>query len=159
MSILKIKDENGNWVGIPSIKGDKGDSGDTVAHAHRHARGGVDELTPEAIGAADLVHFHSPEEIGAATAEHTHTPESIGASPKGHTHTASEVGASPEGHNHDERYYTEAEVNQLLEGKAETDEVNASLSAKAPFPTWGTEDIEAGSASSSPTGTIHYVIE
>ena len=131
MSVLKIKDENGNWVGVPSISGEKGAPGDAVAHAHRHATGGEDELTPEAIGA----------------------------SPKGHTHTASEVGASPEGHNHDERYYTEAEVNQLLEGKAETDEVNASLSAKAPFPTWGTEDIEAGSASSSPTGTIQYVIE
>lgn len=41
MSVLKIKDENGNWIGITSIKGDKGDKGDVV----------------------------SPEEIGAATAE------------------------------------------------------------------------------------------
>jgi hypothetical protein len=28
MAILKIKDENGNWISIPSIKGDKGDKGD-----------------------------------------------------------------------------------------------------------------------------------
>ena len=27
MSILKIKDSQGNWVGVPSIKGDKGDTG------------------------------------------------------------------------------------------------------------------------------------
>lgn len=52
MSILKIKDENGKWAGITTIKGDKGDPGDTVAHAHRHAKGGVDELTIEDIGAA-----------------------------------------------------------------------------------------------------------
>lgn len=25
MSILKIKDSQGNWVGVPSIKGDKGE--------------------------------------------------------------------------------------------------------------------------------------
>ena len=56
------------------------------------------------------------------------------------------VGAAVVDHAHDNRYYTEPEVNQLL-------------ATKAPFPTWGTEDIEAGSASSSPTGTIHYVIE
>lgn len=27
MSVLKLKDENGNWVDIPTIKGDKGDTG------------------------------------------------------------------------------------------------------------------------------------
>ncbi len=31
MSVLKIKDAQGNWVGVPSIKGDKGDKGDTGA--------------------------------------------------------------------------------------------------------------------------------
>ena len=29
MSVLKIKDSQGNWVGVPSIKGDKGDTGAT----------------------------------------------------------------------------------------------------------------------------------
>lgn len=29
MSVLKIKDKDGNWVGITSIKGDKGDPGDS----------------------------------------------------------------------------------------------------------------------------------
>ncbi len=28
MSVLKIKDENGNWIGITSIKGDEGDAGE-----------------------------------------------------------------------------------------------------------------------------------
>ena len=28
MSALKIKDAQGNWVGVPSIKGDKGDRGE-----------------------------------------------------------------------------------------------------------------------------------
>lgn len=28
MSVLKIKDSQGNWVGVPSIKGDKGDRGE-----------------------------------------------------------------------------------------------------------------------------------
>ena len=51
MAVLKIKDENGNFRGVPSIKGEKGDPGDTVAHAHRHAKGGVDELLPADIGA------------------------------------------------------------------------------------------------------------
>ena len=30
MSVLKLKDENGKWVGIPTIKGDKGDDGTYV---------------------------------------------------------------------------------------------------------------------------------
>ena len=63
-----------------------------------------------------------------------------------HNVTPSQIGAAPSVHNHDERYYTEAEVNALL-------------AQRAPFPTWGTDDIEAGSASSSPTGTVHYVVE
>ena len=41
MSVLKIKDENGNWIGITSIKGEKGDKGDKG-----------DVVSPEEIGAA-----------------------------------------------------------------------------------------------------------
>lgn len=33
MSILKIKDSQGNWVGVPSIKGDKGDTGNGIQSA------------------------------------------------------------------------------------------------------------------------------
>ncbi len=70
--------------------------------------------------------------VGAALADHTHTPD--------------EVGASPLGHNHDERYYTEAEVNNLL-------------AQKAPAYTYGTANIEAGTASSAATGTLHFIYE
>lgn len=41
MSVLKIKDENGNWIGITSIKGEKGDKGDKG-----------DVVSPAEIGAA-----------------------------------------------------------------------------------------------------------
>ena len=47
------------------------------------------------------------------------------------SYTADEVGAAPAEHSHD----------------------------YAPALTWGTEDIEAGSPSTEPTGTLHLVIE
>lgn len=40
MAVLKIRDENGNFVPIPTIKGDKGDKGDTP-------KKGVDYFTEE----------------------------------------------------------------------------------------------------------------
>ena len=132
MSVLKIRDENGKFVCIPSLKGEKGDPGDAQGHSHQHAIGGNDELTPADIGAAYDMHGHSAEEVGAA--------------PIGHTHTADEVGASPLGHTHDDRYYTETEVKALL-------------ADKAPKHTYGYDDIEAGSASNEPEGTLHLVIE
>lgn len=67
--------------------------------------------------------------------EHTHTkkditdfPTSLPASdvydwakqPEKPVYAAGEVGAAPSGHTHDDRYYTEAEVNNLLAGKANT---------------------------------------
>lgn len=39
MSVLKLKDENGNWVGIPTIKGDKGDTGATGPKGDKGATG------------------------------------------------------------------------------------------------------------------------
>lgn len=79
MSVLKIKDEFGNWVSVPGIKGEDGEPGATAAHAARHAKGGTDEITPESIGAARAEHSHTPADIGAATAGHTHDPASLGA--------------------------------------------------------------------------------
>jgi hypothetical protein len=70
----------------------------------------------------------------------------VGAALTDHTHTPDEVGASTLGHNHDERYYTEAEVNNLL-------------AQKAPAYTYGTANIEAGTASSAATGTLHFIYE
>ena len=156
MSVLKIQDEKGRWIGVPSIKGE---AGQVVDHAERHAQGGFDEISPEMIGASRDDHTHTPEEIGASPADHTHSLEDLGAASeghthsleelgaasKGHTHTASEVGASPAGHNHDERYYTEAEVNALL-------------ATKAPAYTAGTEDLEAG-VSPLASGTLYFVYE
>ena len=33
MSILKLKDSQGNWIGVPTIKGDKGDKGNGISSA------------------------------------------------------------------------------------------------------------------------------
>lgn len=43
-----------------------------------------------------------------------------------------------------------ADTNAYLEAK---------FASKAPMWTYGTEDIQAGSASSAPTGSLHFVIE
>lgn len=69
MSVLKIKDENGNWTGIQTIQGDKGEPGDSASHAYRHRMGGADEIHPIDIGAAERDHTHRPEDVGAASAE------------------------------------------------------------------------------------------
>lgn len=127
MSVLKVKNEKGEWVGIPSIKGEKGDPG---------------ELTPEQLDAIN----RAAEAVADADEALSQVNAHILNESNPHKVTPEQIGASPTGHNHDERYYTEAEANALL-------------ATKAPFPTWGTEDIEAGSASASPTGTVHYVIE
>lgn len=51
---------------------------------------------------------------------------------------------------------TAEDLNNLEEGVTEA---KKEAEAKAPAHTWGTEDIEAGSPSNEPTGTIHLVIE
>ena len=81
------------------------------------------------IARTDNPHGVTAEQIGAAAANHTHTagqisglPTSLPASdvypwakqPNKPTYTASEVGAAGGNHNHDNRYYTEAEINNLL---------------------------------------------
>ena len=70
-------------------------------------------------GKAEKTHTHTKKDI-------TDFPESMPASdvydwakqPEKPVYTAGEVGAAPSGHTHDDRYYTEAEVNNLLAGKA-----------------------------------------
>jgi hypothetical protein len=56
-----------------------------------------------------------------------------------------------------------ADTNEKLlngEGMAELWRlVKAEDAKKAPAYTYGTEDIEAGSASTAPTGTLHFVYE
>ena len=97
MSVLKVRDENGKWASIPSIKGEPGVF---EPHARQHSIDGDDTSTPADIGAADLNHTHTPEEIGAAREDHTHTPN--------------EIGAAKEIHNHDDLYYTKEEMELKL---------------------------------------------
>ena len=58
MSVLKIKNKKGEWVGITSIKGEKGDPGDIASHAACHASDSTDPITPSQIGAALSDHNH-----------------------------------------------------------------------------------------------------
>lgn len=51
---------------------------------------------------------------------------------------------------------TAEDLNNLEEGIAEA---KKEAEAKAPAYTYGTEDIEAGTASPHPTGTLHFVYE
>ena len=87
MNVLKIKDENGNWIGIPSIKGEKGDKGDTggfEAHAERHAIGGDDPITPASIGAATSAEVNAIRSNAESHAGNKSNPHGV---------TASQVGA------------------------------------------------------------------
>lgn len=45
MSVLKIKDSQGNWVGVPQIKGDKGDTGATGPQGPK-GDSGTDGISP-----------------------------------------------------------------------------------------------------------------
>ena len=116
MSVLKVRDENGNWIEIPSIKGDKGEAGDLSPHAHRHKTGGEDAITPADIGAAEANHTHTAEDVGAASIMHRNThaigvadpliPSDIGAAEENHASRhaiggvdrikPADIGASPE---------------------------------------------------------------
>ena len=84
MSVLKTRDENGNWGGVPTIKGEKGEAGDQVAHAERHAKGGTDEITPSSIGAATSEEVEEIRASGNSHAENKNNPHGV---------TASQIGA------------------------------------------------------------------
>ena len=114
MSILKIRDENGNWVCVPAMKGEKGDPGGVDGHASQHAIWGDDPISPSDIGAASEMHAHSPEEIGASPAGHSHTAEELGVAKEGHSHTAEELGAATADHRHDDVYYSKEETDALV---------------------------------------------
>lgn len=91
--------------------------------------GGSEEKLTNHLADKNNPHGVTAEQIGAAAANHTHTvgqisglPTSLPASdvypwakqPNKPTYSASEVGAAGSNHNHDDRYCTEAEVNNLL---------------------------------------------
>lgn len=103
---------------------------------HTHTKKDITDF-PESMPASDVHEWakqpnkptYTANEVGAAPSGHTHTagqisglPTSLPASdvypwakqPNKPAYTAGEVGAAPSGHTHDDRYYTEAEVNNLL---------------------------------------------
>ncbi len=124
MSVLKIKDKDGNWVGIQTIKGDKGDPGDTNPHAERHTYWGEDPITPESIGAA------TSGEVSEALINASKANALAGDA-----------------------------LQEARAAQSTADAAQAAANSKAPAYTYGTDDVEAGSASPHATGTLHFVYE
>ena len=145
MSVLKIKDENGKWVGITSLKGEKGEKGEAGSAV-------VDKATDSTLGVvyADGVSGISVTDEGAlyieAASEKDITEQSNTFKPivPATLHTAvTSVG--------DGIYASQTD----LERHSHTpNEIGA-----APSHEWGYDDIEAGSDSDEPDGTIHLVLE
>lgn len=150
MSVLKMKDENGNWVGIPTIKGEKGDPGDLVPHSYRHYKGAGDEILPSDIGAADAKHTHSLADLGAAPLSHASTSTTHGAGDSnnyGHVKLSDSVSS------------TSGASAGIAATPAAVKRVYDIANGKAPAYTYGTADVEAGSASPYENGTLHFVYE
>lgn len=83
------------------------------------------------------------------------------------TYTLSSLGAAPASHTHDDRYYTESEVNNLINGRAPSShthddryytegEVNNLINGRAPAYQYSATDLTAGSSSLA-TGTLYFV--
>ena len=141
MSVLKIKDENGNWVGIPAIKGEKGDKGDPgdagVAPATSTELGVVmaDPINGVGVNGNGVLYVAPATDEEIRQLENTNKPivpanletavRAVGDTEyaqHGHTHSPAAIGAAPKH-------------------------------------TYSTTDITAGSTSSEPEGTLHLVIE
>ena len=83
------------------------------------------------------------------------------------TYTLSILGAAPASHTHDDRYYTESEVNNLINGRAPSShthddryytegEVNNLINGRAPAYQYSATDLTAGSSTLA-TGTLYFV--
>lgn len=95
MSVLKIKDENGNWIGVTTIKGEKGEPGGFVEHAEAHSSGGTDPITPESIGAATSEEVASHEaQLSALFSDNTFFWNHLENKNNPHGVTAEQVGAT-----------------------------------------------------------------
>lgn len=98
MSVLKIKDENGNWIGVTTIKGEKGEKGEPggfVEHAEAHSSGGTDPITPESIGAATSEEVASHEaQLSALFSDNTFFWNHLENKNNPHGVTAERVGAA-----------------------------------------------------------------
>ena len=93
MSVLKVKNANGEWVSITSIKGEKGDKGDPGGISSEEFASVGEAAADAEIKAEDaLMQLH--EHQADKNNPHGITAEQIGAAGAGHTHSASEVGAA-----------------------------------------------------------------
>ena len=138
-------------------------------------------VTAAQIGAATSNHTHTAEEVGAAAATHTHAAtdltDTIPVDKGGTGATSASAARGKLG------VYSTDEVDLKLsdlEGTIVTgycdnlqsqvdsldnrvtnaeDQISMLENDKAPAYTYGTADIEAGSASSAATGTLHFVYE
>lgn len=122
------KDATINGVNALTIETGDGLEAEMSGGVYRLKMAGGSDMAAH-IARTDNPHGVTAAQIGAAAENHTHTagqisglPTSLPASdvyswakqPNKPTYTASEVGAAANNHTHDGRYYTEAEVNNLL---------------------------------------------
>lgn len=145
MSVLKIRDENGNWIGIPSIKGEDGKAEGFALHSSKHAKGAEDAISPASIGAATVEELEAVSGVAneAKTKAETGITNAANAEIK-----ASEALDTA----------TVAIGDAATARTAANDALNVANS-KAPMYTLGTADIEAGSPSTEPEGSLHFVYE
>lgn len=126
-----------------------------VVHAHEHAIGGSDPLTPEMIGAATVIHAHqhaiggsdllTPEMIGAATKDHNH--DGVYAT-KDHTH---DDRYALLGHNHDNEYAPKRKVVRL------TGNVNVTLEDNTEYICTDVTSLKFVDAKNFAFGTIRFI--
>lgn len=92
-----------------------------------------------------------------ATSKPTYTAEEIGARPDTWMPTVTDVGAAPASHSHDDMYYTEAEMDEKLSGKAASGHTHTASDVGAIANTSGSvgaANIASGAVSASYPATI-----
>ena len=149
MSVLKIKDEKGRWIGIPSIKGA---DGAVSHHAESHEKGGFDEITPESIGAA--TEEAVAEADNKATTANTKANQAYSLAETAANYATSALGTSGTA-----QATADTAKSRADEAYAKAEEAKTIANSKAPAYTYGTDDISAGSTSPYATGTLHFVYE
>jgi hypothetical protein len=197
MSVLKIKDENGNWIGITSIKGDKGDKGDVVSpeeigaataedmeqakadigalyndasviYQHTANKDNPHGVTPAQIGAVSK----SGDTVGSLTVDGALTVMRSDSNRKARTvaHNNADKEVDFQNYGDDSNYVSlrvatetkglgdAAKITQMKDGQFSSFTLLHTGNKEKIF-TYGTEDIEAGTPSPYPNGTLHFVHE
>lgn len=145
MSVLKIRDENGNWIGIPSIKGEDGKAEGFAAHSAKHAKGAEDAISPASIGAATVEELEAVSGVANEAKTKAETGITKADNAASRAEEAINIGSM-------------ANITANSAQSAATNALNLANS-KAPMYTLGTADIEAGTASTEPEGTLHFIYE